>query len=445
MTTSRVPSFGGWVLIAVGILILPLSFGVSWAFAPEVSVDGSKSDTNGTTLVGVQGTARGGNVTALAPDGDTIWTTHGSPVGERTISYQDVTKLENGSVLATFADGPYRECGRYEPPCKRTGFRIIDPEPKPHVVSEWSYPVRTREDSEVHDAEPLPSGDVVVADMEYESVFVVNRTTGERTWTWNASQHYAAPEDPTRTDWLHINDVDRIGEGRFLVSVRNANQLLVIERGTGVVRVIYADEPGSSDSSCLGRNQLVDPEGDGDVKCGDPSVLNEQHNPHWLGPGAVLVADSENDRVVELHRDAASGRWEAAWTLTEAGGVPLNWPRDADRLPNGNTLITDSRNNRVVEVTRNGSVVASYRVQALPYEADRLPYEESVRQPYDTPDHPVPNRPAGGSEVPVLSALLAGMRHVVAIPYWVSEIHVFAVALSLALVAWGGLGLARTE
>ena len=445
MTPSRTTPIGGWTLIAAGVLLVPLSFGAGWLFAPEVSVDGSDSEVSGTTLVGVQGPARGGNVTALAPDGETLWATHGSPVGKETISYQDVTKLENGSVLATFADGPYRECGPYEPPCKRTGFRIIDPTPTPRVMSEWSYPVRTREDSEVHDAEPLPSGDVVVADMEYESIFIVDQTTGERTWTWNASQRYPAPADPTKTDWLHINDVDRIGEGRFLVSVRNANQLLVVERGAGVIEVVNADRPGSDDASCLGPNYLVDPEGDGDVECGDPNVLDKQHNPQWLGPGAVVVADSENDRVVELHEDAESGRWEVAWTLTEAGGIPFDWPRDADRLPNGHTLVTDSRNNRVVEVTRNGSVVASYRVQALPYEADRLPYEESVRRPYDTPDHPVPDRSASRSEVPVLSLLLSGVRHVVALPFWVSELHVLAVMLSTGLVALGGLVLVRSE
>ena len=432
------PRFRGWALVTAGVLLVLFSFGTSWAFAPDVSVDGSESNAVGTTLVGVQGPARGGNVTALAPDGEVLWATNGSPVGEETIGYTDVTMLENGSVLATFADGPYRECGPYEPPCKRTGFRIVDPTPKPHVVSEWSYPVRTRKDSEVHDAEPLPSGGVVVADMEYESIFVVDPTTGERTWTWNASRHYAAPADPTRTDWLHINDVDRIGEGRFLVSVRNANQLLVVKRGSGVVEVINADEPGSSDAACLERDQLVDPNGDGDVKCGDPDVLDEQHNPQWLGPGAVVVADSENDRVVELHEGAENGTWEVAWALGEAGDIPLNWPRDADRLPNGNTLITDSRNNRVVEVTRNGSLVASYHVRALPYEADRLPYAESVRQPYETSGHTAPSQIGGASDIPVLSTLLDGLRHVIAVPYWIAEGHLIVLAVSLGLVAWGG-------
>jgi hypothetical protein len=50
----------------------------------------------------------------------------------------------------------------------------------------------------------------------------------------------------------------------------------------------------------------------------------------------------------------------------------LDWPRDADRLPNGNTLITDSRNHRVLEVDPAGREVWSFTGLALPYEADRL-------------------------------------------------------------------------
>ena len=51
----------------------------------------------------------------------------------------------------------------------------------------------------------------------------------------------------------------------------------------------------------------------------------------------------------------------------------LDWPRDADRLPNGNTLITDSRNGRIIEVTPSGEVVWSYGGLKVPYDADLLP------------------------------------------------------------------------
>jgi hypothetical protein len=110
---------------------------------------------------------------------------------------------------------------------------------------------------------------------------------------------------------LHINDVDVIGEDRYLVSVRNANQLLIIERGRGVVEVINEDDD-RNDASCRGSGQLRDTDGDRDVRCGDPSILDHQHNPQYLEEGAILAADSENDRVVELTKRAASGALRGA-------------------------------------------------------------------------------------------------------------------------------------
>ncbi|UPV74910.1 aryl-sulfate sulfotransferase [Halorussus limi] len=406
------PSVRGLAFVLAGLVLLVGAFGASWALAPDTDAVSDRISASDTLLVGVQGPGPNGNVTALDGRGDVRWS-----LGD-IISYQSVEKLDNGSVLASFAAGGYRNCGPYDPPCKRTGVRIVDPGPEPRVVWQWSYPVRTREDSEVHDAEMLPSGNVLVADMEFESIFVLNPKTGERVWTWNASQHYDGPADPTTTDWLHLNDVDRIGDGRYLVSIRNMNQLLVVERGRGVVEVVNRD--------------------------GDADVLNKQHNPHWLGDGALVVADSENHRVVELHRNDTTGEWEVAWSVAKVGGISLDWPRDADRLPNGNTLITDSRNNRVVEVRENGSLAASYSVPSLPYEADRLPHGESAAKsvsPYGvghTADTGLLDR-----RIPVLSTLLAGARHVVALPYWVSEGHLLAVGVALALWIRGGHLLVR--
>jgi hypothetical protein len=441
MEALRDPSHRAVALLVVGLLVLVAAFGASWALAPDTeTVTDEANPDNVTILIGVQGPGPNGNVTALDGHGDVRWS-----IGD-IISYQNVQRLDDGSVLATFAAGGYQNCGSYDSPCKRTGVRVIDPNPRsetglesktnldseaettsdsetvadydPKVVSQWGYPVRTRKDSEVHDAEMLPSGDILVADMEWESIFVLDGETRERVWTWNASDHYDAPDDPTTTDWLHINDVDHIGDGRYLVSVRNENQLLMVERGEGVVDVINED--------------------------GDTDVLNQQHNPHWLDEGAVLVADSENHRVVELHENETTGEWEVAWSVAEVGGIPLDWPRDADRLPNGNTLITDSYNDRVVEVRENGSVAASYQVPSLPYEADRDPWDESAGGPvYDSErraDTGLLDR-----SVPFLSTVLAGARHVVALPYWVSEIHLLVVGVAIGLWTWGGVSMFRAR
>jgi outer membrane protein assembly factor BamB len=117
-------------------------------------------------------------------------------------------------------------------------------------------------------------------------------------------------------------------------------------------------------------------------------VMNEQHNPNRLERhDTLLVADSENDRVVEVDASNGSVVWEYDGT---GSGEKLAWPRDADRLPNGNTLVTDSRNFRVLEVGPNGSVVWSHSLadrKGIVYEADRLGTgdEPLAEEPDDVP------------------------------------------------------------
>jgi hypothetical protein len=307
------------------------------------------------------------------------------------------------------------------------------------VISEYSFPVRTNTNSEVHDVEPLQSGEYLLTDMEHERIFTVKN--GEVTWQWNASSFYDAPPDPTTTDWLHINDVDVIDQGRYLVSVRNANQLVIVQRGSGVVDVINEDTSDMNDASCRGSGQLADYDRDGEIRCGDPTVLDHQHNPQWLGDGAVLVADSENDRVVELHR-TTNGRWRPAWTLEGAGGIGFNWPRDADRLPNRNTLITDTLNRRIVEVNESGEVVWSVQTERIPYEADRLPVGEPTSGPQYAENSSTSTVPGG--DVPVLSTLLVVLRAVVpSTPFWFREPQLGVSLLSLVFVVVGVVDLIR--
>jgi hypothetical protein len=400
------------LLVGVGAALLASTVLLGPVFAaPAMTADAADATTERATLVGVQGYGsyhEGGYVASLA-NNSTTWRENSSE------TYFDVTRLENGSVVAGFMSGGFRSCGPYEPPCARTGYRVIDPDPTPRVVSEYSFPVRTRTNSEVHDVEVLPSGGVLLADMDRERVLHVE--DGEVVWEWRASSYYEPPTDPTRTDWLHINDVDRIGEDRYLVSVRNANQLLVLDRDDGVVEVINED--------------------------GDPSVLDHQHNPQWLADGAVLVADSENHRVVELHR-TDDGEWVPVWTLTAAGGSEFNWPRDADRLDNGTTLITDTRNARLLEVDRNGTVVWSrqFDYRTLPYEADRVPGNEPVGgvtygglvegEPPEQPPDP-------GAGIPVLTPAYRLVTAAAPFPLWFEEPHLLSSVVGLGLVVVGAV------
>jgi hypothetical protein len=428
----------GVALLLAGVVLLVATLGVSAAVAPDASV--GSTDGENRTLIGIQGGGPGwhehGSIKAVEGR-EVVWET-----GD-TDSYFDVTELDNGRIMAGFMDGGYEDCGPYESPCTHTGFRIIDPDTE-EIVYEYSFPVRSEGNSEVHDVEQLGDGEFLFSDMEHERLVVVKN--GETVWQWNASRYYEAPADPTRTDWLHINDVDVIEEGVYMVSVRNANQILVIERGEGVIETINTDEEGSNDASCTRNSQLADQDGDGDVRCGDPEVLDHQHNPQWLGgdPGgdgeaAVLVADSDNDRVAELHR--TDGEWEVAWTLERAGGIDLRWPRDADRLANGNTLVTDTLNKRIFEVDRNGTVVWSVETQRIPYEADRVPDGEPANGEWYGGSAPVEGD-RSSSGIPLVTNAAVLLRGVFPwLPFWYTGPQLLLTLASLGLAAAGGRAL----
>ncbi|HET7324067.1 MAG TPA: hypothetical protein VFJ06_07035, partial [Halococcus sp.] len=211
-------------------------------------------------------------------------------------------------------------------------------------------------------------------------------------------------------------------------------------RGKGVVDVINEDTPGSSDENCRQHgNQLADYNNDsnGDILCGDPTLLDHQHNPQYLGPGAIVVADSDNDRVVELHKK--NGEWMVTWGVNSANGIRFSWPRDADRLPNGNTLITDSRNNRVVEVAPNGTTVWSVHTGIWPYDAERLPYGEllgSDRLPRMNATGGL-GLGTGESTLPLLGRAYAGLSYVVPLPLWFQPWHIGAIAVGIVLIVIG--------
>ncbi|MFB6280497.1 MAG: aryl-sulfate sulfotransferase [Haloferacaceae archaeon] len=183
-----------------------------------------------------------------------------------------------------------------------------------------------------HDVDRINRTHYLVADMDRDAAFVLNVSSGLVVWEWRAQSAFpvhtggAYPED-----WTHINDVTWLN-GTVMVSVRNQD------------RVVFVRPDGT-----VNRSRTL-----GCEDCHD--VLYEQHNPDYIpaerGGPAVVVADSENDRVVEYAR--TNGSWERTWVWTDRR---LSWPRDADRLPGGRTLITDTHGGRVFVVNRTGAVV----------------------------------------------------------------------------------------
>lgn len=197
-----------------------------------------------------------------------------------------------------------------------------------------------------HDVDRLSDNRLVVADISDDAVFLVNSSTGIKTWTWRAETAFPPPSgDEHRQGWTHLNDVEVLADGRIMASPRNLDQ------------VVFLNRSGLRPSLTLGTQ-------------GDHDTLYEQHNPDYIpaadGGPAILVADSENSRIVEYQR--TDGEWNRSWSWEDQ---QLQWPRDADRLPNGNTLITDTGGDRVIEVAPNGSVVWRLGIDAA-YEAERI-------------------------------------------------------------------------
>lgn len=199
-----------------------------------------------------------------------------------------------------------------------------------------------------HDVDRIDSHRFVVADIANNRVIILNTSTGIVEWSWNADQAYSITSGGTYPqDWTHLNDVEYLSDGRIMVSLRNQDS------------VVFLTLDGINETWSLGQDD-------------DHQILYEQHNPDYVPPKrggpAILVADSENSRIVEYQRNREN--WKQSWSYTD---TKLSWPRDADRLPNGNTLIAGVHDHRIIEVSPSGQVVWSVTdVRQELYDVERL-------------------------------------------------------------------------
>jgi hypothetical protein len=171
---------------------------------------------------------------------------------------------------------------------------------------------------------------------------------------------------------------------------------------------------------------------------GDHATLYEQHNPDFIpadeGGPALLVGDSENGRIVEYQRE--DGEWVESWTWADQR---MQWPRDADRLPNGHTLITDSNGDRVFEVDTEGEVVWQASI-GFPYEAERLGTGDESAGGQSAASLDLPSREPQPSEASLLqrarNALPPSIQNGIAyvFPRWVGLLEGMAL-----LVLFGSL------
>jgi len=260
-----------------------------------------------------------------------------TPTWQATLELpHDVDRLENGHILITAGD--------------LEGSEILEVDAEGNVVALYIGQLDF-----AHNADRLADGHTLLSDTEHNRVIELdeeNRTVWSSEWITlgdGSALHY-----PNDANWLP------------------SDHLLITDRDNH--RVIEIDRDGN----------IIWQFGETGVPGNDDTHLNGPHNADRLDNGNTLIADSNNNRIIEVAPDGTIV-WQypspaplplrsPASPLPRSSAPPsLDWPRDADRLTNGNTLVTDSRNNRIIEVTPAGAVVWEYATGLdTPYDADRL-------------------------------------------------------------------------
>ena len=291
----------------------------------------------------IAGHGRDGDAAALAafaPDGEMIY------YNDTYYGYFDVDPSDEGRMTVEYvAEREYGGSG-CEGTCTISVVERLNLTTG-EITRVYSEIIPQDRGANWHDVDRVGDSALLVGDIYRDEVYVVNTTTELATREWSAKTDFPiSGGGPYPTDWAHLNDVERLPDGRYMASLRNQDQVVFVDPETGL-----------QDDWTLGAED-------------EYGVLYEQHNPDYIpadrGGPAVIVADSLNDRIVEYQRE--DGRWHQSWVWSDE---EMTWPRDADRLPNGHTLVSDTNSHRVLEVDENGEVVWSVDFYA-PYEAERL-------------------------------------------------------------------------
>jgi len=287
-------------------------------------------------------TSQHGNnfLVAFEPDGTVAY------YDDRYAFYNEVERVPgtNSVVYVATETLSRAECHATEPCNRNVIERVNLTTGERELLYERTNP---RDRNQWHAIAVVDDRHVVVGDIAYDRVFALDTETEMIEWEWEAQSDYELSGGGVYPgDWTHLNDVELLPDGRVMVSLRNQDQVVFLDPETGIQK-----------NWTLGSD-------------GDHDTLYEQHNPDYIpaegGGPAVLVADSENNRIVEYERE--DGEWVRTWEWSDA---ELRWPRDADRLPNGHTMVVDSNGGRVLELDRENEIVWSVEIKGA-YDVERF-------------------------------------------------------------------------
>ena len=217
------------------------------------------------------------------------------------------------------------------------------------------------------------------------------RLSGGSTLIADSKNHRVIEVDSAKNIvWQYGNGApgDGINQLKYPMDVEwlaNGNTLITDEHNCRIIELRASDyDPAKTDNGFTAAS-IVWQYGTTGVSGSGPNELNYPKDADRLDNGNTLIADYRNHRVIEV-TPGKNVFWQyGTGSHDEPGSGPneLNNPTDAERLPNGNTLIADNSNHRVIEITPAKKIIGQYGTSEVagsgenelnrPADAERLP------------------------------------------------------------------------
>jgi len=294
-------------------------------------------------------------------------------------AYAELVKpLQSGNILALIYDRAFVNA-------RPRQKMLVEVDWAGNVV--WQFDPRPRNQHLHHDFDRLANGNTLVIVQEPKTVPQISSEVildelvleldpaGNVIWEWSTVDHRRdLPISPAGWSYLatfpsvaplaifHLNSVQslpanhwektdrRFGRGNLLLSFRETNMVVIIDRKNGKVVWDMIDETIGQHHPRMIPRELP---GAGNILLFDNGGRS----------GAPPLPPRWYSRVVELDPISKLPVW--SYECTQPNVSPDACPEfffnfnmgAAQRLPNGNTLITDSNAGRVFEVTRNKATV----------------------------------------------------------------------------------------
>ena len=306
---------------------------------PKMVVSNYDSDKafNGTTLFGLNAKQnKSMSIIEVDMNGNIIWSyilPESIKKNRKRAGLMDIKRLPNGNTLFNVMGA-----GIYE---INTLGEVI-----------WQH----LDQHATHDLDRLKNGNIIYIRgwVEKGEPHVVEvDSTGKVVWQWDGLEEYDIKpfSEVFAEGWIHANSVTRLKNGNTLISLRNFDMLIEVDKAGKTV--------WSQKFLCPARRTWRQRGVDG-LYDGDHLRGCNLHEPEIQPNGNILVASHSPWTTYEITRDG-----EVVWEADHRDvGFTSPRSRDVDRLPNGNTLI--QVDNVLYELTHDKQIVWQLEFPEIP-------------------------------------------------------------------------------